>query len=41
MSEQEAQDEQELIKQIEIEANQDAQLMASFEHSKYYPTNEN
>ena len=39
MSEEEVKDQAELLKQIEIEANRDDEFMASFEHSKYYPTN--
>ena len=38
MSEEEAKDEEQLIKQIEIEANRDAEMMAAFEHSQYYPS---
>jgi hypothetical protein len=40
MSEEEAKDEADLIRQIEEEANRDAEAMAAFEHSKYYRAKE-
>jgi hypothetical protein len=40
MSEEEAKDEKELIEQIEVEARRDVEFMASFKHSKYYPSKE-
>ena len=37
MSQEEAEDEAQLIKQIEEEGQRDAERMAAFEHSKFYP----
>lgn len=37
MSEEEAKDEAELLKKIEIEAAEDSEAMAAFEHSQFYP----
>ena len=37
MSEEEAKDEAQLLKKIEEEGKEDAQEMANFEHSKFYP----
>lgn len=37
MSEEEAKDEAELLKKIELEASEDVESMAGFEHSEYYP----
>ncbi len=40
MTEEEAKDETELLKQIEEESAKDVDFMASFEHTKYYPARE-
>lgn len=37
MSAEQAQDEADLLKRIEAEGKQDAEEMASFEHSQFYP----
>jgi hypothetical protein len=37
MSEEEAKDEADLLKKIEQEAGEDAEAMAAFEHSQFYP----
>lgn len=40
MTEEEAQDEAELLEQIESGAEKDVDFMASFQHSKYYPASQ-